>query len=74
MSINTDLKFEDAMQELERVVLELESSNVSLTRSIELYNRAKALHRHCDNIIKKISLNIELIDSEKGKPIEDEEQ
>lgn len=73
MSINIDLKFEDAMRELERIVEELESGNVALTRSVELYNRAKALHKHCDRIIKEISLSIELVDTEGGGTIKYEE-
>lgn len=72
MSINTDLKFEDALRELEQIVLELESGNVSLTRSVELYNRGKALHKLCDKIIKEISLNIESVCSEGDQTIAEE--
>ncbi|MDB1135588.1 exodeoxyribonuclease VII small subunit [Candidatus Anaplasma sp. TIGMIC] len=65
MSINISGKFEEAMQELERIVGELEEGNVSLERSVELYNRGKELHQYCDKVIKDITLNIESIDPEQ---------
>lgn len=42
-----EMSFEDAMSELESVVAKLESGNVALEASIELYERGAALKEHC---------------------------
>ncbi|MCU7612486.1 exodeoxyribonuclease VII small subunit [Anaplasma capra] len=63
--MNNGGKFEEAVRELERIVEELESGNVSLDRSVELYNRGRELHKYCDGIIKDIALKIESLDGEK---------
>ncbi|WP_249549265.1 exodeoxyribonuclease VII small subunit [Anaplasma phagocytophilum] len=62
MSIHISSKFEEAMKELENIVAELESGNVPLERSVELFNKGKELHKYCDKVIKEISLHIESVD------------
>jgi exodeoxyribonuclease VII small subunit len=42
-----EMSFEDAMKELEAVVSRLESGDVPLADSIELYERGAALKAHC---------------------------
>ena len=43
----SDMSFEDAMKELEGVVAKLESGDVQLEDSIQLYERGAALKEHC---------------------------
>lgn len=42
-----EMSFEDAMKEFEAVVSRLESGDVPLADSIELYERGAALKAHC---------------------------
>ena len=48
----SDMSFEEAMAELERVVGQLESGNVDLEKSIALYERGSALRAHCEKRLK----------------------
>ena len=63
MSINMNVKFEEAIQELEKIVAELEGGNIPLERSVELYNRGVELHKCCNDIIKDINLHIESVNT-----------
>lgn len=44
----SEMSFETAMAELEKVVGQLESSQVPLEDSIKLYDRGAALKKHCE--------------------------
>ena len=46
--IVSDMNFETAMAELEKVVGQLESSQVALEDSIKLYDRGAELKKHCE--------------------------
>ena len=49
---NTDISemsFEQARDELQRVVAELEQQNVSLEDSMKLWERGEALAKHCES-------------------------
>jgi exodeoxyribonuclease VII small subunit len=46
------LSFEDALAELERVVAQLESAEVPLEKSIDLYARGAELREHCESKLK----------------------
>ena len=48
----TDLTFEQAMAELERVVNQLERGEVPLDESIALYERGAALKAHCETKLR----------------------
>ncbi|AAV86249.1 exodeoxyribonuclease VII small subunit [Anaplasma marginale str. Dawn] len=64
MSINSGGRFEEAVRELERIVEELERGDVSLDRSVELYNRGRELHKYCYEVIKGVTLKIESLGEE----------
>lgn len=46
------LSFEEAMKRLEAVVRDLESGNVALEKSIELYEEGARLKAHCERKLK----------------------
>ena len=48
-----EMNFETAMAELEKVVGQLESSNVALDDSIKLYDRGAELKKHCETKLKE---------------------
>lgn len=43
-----DLSYEEAREELQQVVAELEQQNVSLEASMALWERGEALANHCE--------------------------
>ena len=62
------LKFEQAMQELEEIVDNLESGNIDLDKSIEYYTRGSQLKSHCQNMLDDAVLKLEEIQvSNDGK-------
>ncbi|MGJ8582957.1 MAG: exodeoxyribonuclease VII small subunit [Marinosulfonomonas sp.] len=48
-----EMSFEDAMQELEQVVGQLERGDVPLEDSIKLYERGAALKKRCEEKLKE---------------------
>lgn len=63
------LSFEEAMAALEDIVGKLESGDVSLEDSIEIYTRGTMLRRHCQEKLGAAQARIEKITlSETGAP------
>lgn len=46
------MSFEEAMREFEGIVTQLDSGNVELAKSIELYERGAALRAHCEEKLR----------------------
>lgn len=72
METNTDKKvdipddikamdFEEALGTLEEIVRNLESGQVSLEKSIDIYTRGTQLRAHCDEKLKDATARIEKI-------------
>ncbi len=57
----TGMNFEDALSALEEIVKNLESGQVSLEKSIDLYTRGTELRAHCDHKLKDATARIEKI-------------
>jgi len=55
------LSFEQALEELERIVAELESGKAELERSLDVYERGAALKAHCDAKLREAQLRVEKI-------------
>ncbi|KSV95818.1 MULTISPECIES: exodeoxyribonuclease VII small subunit [Sinorhizobium/Ensifer group] len=63
------LTFEQAVEELERIVSALERGDVALDKSIEIYERGEALKKHCEALLKAAEDRIEKIRLDRaGKP------
>jgi exodeoxyribonuclease VII small subunit len=60
-------KFEDKINELETIINELESGNVSLEDSIEKYTNAMKLVKECDDQLKNVEEQINKIVLENGE-------
>lgn len=64
--------YEDSMKELEQVVKELESGELSLDESIKKFEKGMELSKHCSSLLedaeKKITL---LIERENGEIVEE---
>ncbi len=55
------LPFEKALRELEQIVGQLEQGDVPLERSIEIYERGNRLKAHCEALLRKAELKVEVI-------------
>lgn len=55
--------FEQALKELEHIVQELEKDDVSLERSIELYQKGVELSKTCSDLLEKAELKIQEVQS-----------
>lgn len=55
------MSFEQAVEQLERIVSDLERGDVPLDRSIEIYERGEALKRHCERLLAAAENRIEKI-------------
>ena len=60
------MSFEEAMQELEAVVGQLESGEVELEKSIALYQRGAELKAHCDARLADAQARVEKIRQGEG--------
>ena len=55
--------FEQALKDLEHIVQELEKEDVSLERSIELYQKGVELSKECSDLLEKAELKIQEVQS-----------
>ncbi len=64
--IKKDAKFEEKVDELEKIIAELENGNIELEDSIEKYAYAMKLAKECDEKLKKIEEKVNKIIQENG--------
>lgn len=65
----SEMSFEEAMAELERVVNQLERGDVPLEDSIKLYERGAALNKRCEEKLKEAEEKVAAITLDgNGKP------
>ncbi|MCL4104923.1 UNVERIFIED_CONTAM: hypothetical protein GTU68_018630 [Idotea baltica] len=65
----SEMSFEEAMRELEKVVGQLETGDVPLEQSITLYERGAALKAHCAEKLKAAEEKVAAITlNESGQP------
>jgi exodeoxyribonuclease VII small subunit len=60
-----DLSYEQARDELQKVVTELEQQNVSLEASMALWERGEALAKHCESWLSGARKKLEEAQKEK---------
>ena len=63
------MSFEQALDQLEKIVDDLERGEVPLEQSIRIYERGEALKAHCARLLKAAEDKVEKIKlSRDGKP------
>lgn len=67
MSSAEKLSFEKAIEELEKVVEELETGDLSLEESLKSYESGVELSRFCSNKLEKADKKIEIIQETNGE-------
>ena len=70
MADNTELTFEDALRQLEKIVAELESGQAPLEKSLELYQRGAELKALCEARLEAARLQVEKISLSKTGVVE----
>ena len=53
-----NLSFEEAAKELEAIIIQMESENNALEKSLELYERGQLLSKHCEQLLQNAELKI----------------
>lgn len=61
-----EMSFEEAMRALEAVVAQLESGEVELEKSIQLYERGAALKARCETKLKEAEEKVAAITLDEG--------
>jgi exodeoxyribonuclease VII small subunit len=66
------LSFEDALQELEGIVRELEGGQGRLEKAVAQYERGAALRRHCEALLAEAEQKVQaIVDSAAGPTLRD---
>ncbi|ATH60012.1 exodeoxyribonuclease VII small subunit [Staphylococcus nepalensis] len=66
MMTNNTQSFEEMMKELENIVQKLDSENVSLEESLNLYQRGMTLSASCDETLKNAEKKVNELMSEES--------
>ena len=66
MEEKKDKTFEDALNELEVIVKELESGNIDLDKAIDKYSKAMALAKLCNDKLNNATEKVNKILKENG--------
>lgn len=66
-----ELKFEEAMQELEKIANDLEKGDLSLEESVTKFEEGMKLSKQCNDMIEKAEKKITILLQKDGK-IEEE--
>ena len=56
-----ELSFEEAFEKLNKILEKLESGEVELEKSIELYEEGMLLKNHCEDKLKKAEMKIKKV-------------
>lgn len=59
-----ELSYEEAFQQLEDVVTQLEGGELSLERSVALYELGQRLSARCQNLLEKAELKIRQVEED----------
>jgi len=57
-----NLSYEVAYQQLELIIEQLESGELSLEKSVELYEQGQLLSAHCQTLLENAELTIKQVD------------
>lgn len=64
--MSKEIKFEEQVKELEKLINELESGETDLDESIEKYTKAMKLVKECDKKLKNIEEQVNKIVTDDG--------
>lgn len=68
-----ELSFEQALEKLENIVLQLESGQIKLEDAVKVYEEGNQLKKICEEKLKNAQMKVEkLLLDKQGKPISSE--
>lgn len=68
-----DMKFEEAMSELEKTVKELEMEKLTLDESVKKFQKGMELSKYCNDMLEKAEKSISiLIEKSNGETTEEQ--
>ena len=59
--LTDEVNFESALEELESLVSQMESGDLSLDESLKAFERGVALTRHCQTALKEAELKVQTL-------------
>ncbi len=68
--VAAETKFETALMELEQIVLNMESGQLSLEDSIAAYRRGSALLKHCQQQLSEAERKIQILENDSLRDFE----
>lgn len=68
--MKTEVKFEEKLKELEKIIDELENGNIDLEDSIQKYTKAMKLVNECDKKLKNIEEQISKLVTENDEIVD----
>ena len=68
----SNASFEENLKQLETIVDQLDSEDVDLEKSVELYEKGMELKKICEEKLKKVELQIKKIKSANNKIIKED--
>ncbi len=69
-SNNLSMSFENAMNELEKIVAALEGGQLQLETAIKYYARGLELHKNCNELLENAKLKVQNILHNQGKAVD----
>ena len=63
------VSFEDAMQELEQLVIRMEAGELPLEASVEAYRRGAELVKYCAAQLDKVDDQVKMLEGDMLKPL-----
>ena len=67
MAKKEELTFEENLKKLENIVDQLESGEIDLEKSVQLYEQGMILKQNCEEKLKKVDLQIKKIKLNNNK-------
>lgn len=61
--IDPQLRYEEALKELEKLVGEMESGKLSLEETLAAYQRGAALLKHCQGVLAQVEQQVKFIET-----------
>ena len=71
MSIPSELSFEQALAELEKIVKQMESGELSLEQALATHKRGLELARFCQQRLETAQQQVKVLEGEVLKPLGD---
>ena len=63
IQINLDLRYEQAVKELEKLISDMESGKFSLEETLLAYQRGAALLKHCQGVLAQVEQQVRVFEA-----------